>query len=175
MPQINKMMGIGSPGLVAGFPVLSDEWRWRYLRITMLPKPRHRAARRCGSVRHENGYFHFGVTIDQVEEKADGLILTMTKGRRLETDFIILGTGFDTDPRRQPLSSRTPTTSSNGATDTPRRRVSRTGLANFPYLNSDFSFKERNVGQTPWVEQIHCFNYGSRCAGQCKRRYTSDQ
>ena len=33
MPQINKMMGIGSPGLVAGFPVLSDEWRWRYLSL----------------------------------------------------------------------------------------------------------------------------------------------
>ena len=103
MPQINKMMGIGSPGLVAGFPVLSDEWRWRYLHynnVAQTPAPRGSTLRVS---RHENGYFHFGVTIDQVEEKADGLILTMTKGRRLETDFIILGTGFDTDPRRQPV------------------------------------------------------------------------
>ena len=79
MPQINKMMGIGSPGLVAGFPALSDEWRWRYLHynnVAQTPAPRGSTLRVS---RHANGYFHFGVTIDQVEEEADGLILTTTK------------------------------------------------------------------------------------------------
>lgn len=163
MPQINKMMGIGSPGLVAGFPVLSDEWRWRYLHynnVAQTPAPRGSTLRVS---RHENGYFHFGVTIDQVEEKADGLILTMTKGRRLETDFIILGTGFDTDPRRQPLIEPYADNILQWRDRyTPPPGLEDEGLASFPYLNSDFSFKERNVGQTPWVERIHCFNYGSK-------------
>lgn len=163
MPQINKMMGIGSPGLVAGFPALSDEWRWRYLHynnIVQTPAPRGSTLRVS---RHENGFFHFGVTISHVNVTADGLLLTTTKGRFLETDFIILGTGFDTDPMKQPvlegyadniLQWRHRYTAPAGLEDE--------SLGSFPYLNSDFSFRERDVGATPWVTKIHCFNYGSK-------------
>lgn len=163
MPQINKMMGIGSPGMVAGFPALSDAWRWRYLHynnVAQTPAPRGSTLRVS---RHANGYFHFGVTIERVEETATGIMLTTTKGRHLETDFIILGTGFDTDPMKQPVL--------DGYADnilqwrdryTPPAGLEDEGLASFPYLNPDFSFRERDVGVTPWVEKIHCFNYGSK-------------
>ncbi len=163
MPQINKMMGIGSPGMVAGFPELPDEWRWRYLHynnVAQTPAPRGSTLRVS---RHANGYFHFGVTISNVEELDDGLRLTTTDGRYLATDFIILGTGFDTDPLKQPVLG--------GYADnilqwrdqyTPTAELEDAGLASFPYLNPDFSFRERQVGATPWVKKIHCFNYGSK-------------
>lgn len=31
MPTVNKLMGVGSYGLTAGFPTLSPEWRWRIM------------------------------------------------------------------------------------------------------------------------------------------------
>ncbi|MBT5497540.1 MAG: NAD(P)/FAD-dependent oxidoreductase, partial [Alphaproteobacteria bacterium] len=103
MPQINKMMGIGSFGLVAGFSALSDDWRWRYLHynaVAQTPAPRGSTLRVS---RHPNAYFHFGVAISRIEPQANCLAITTTKDRRLETDFIILGTGFDTDPMKQPV------------------------------------------------------------------------
>jgi cation diffusion facilitator CzcD-associated flavoprotein CzcO len=163
MPQINKMMGIGSFGLVAGFLALSDDWRWRYLHYNAMaqtPAPRGSTLRVS---RHLNAYFHFGVTISGVEPEADCLAIATTKGRRLETDFIILGTGFDIDPMKQPVM--------DGYADnilqwrdryTPPPGLENEGMALFPYLNRDFSFKERDVGKTPWLERIHCFNYGSK-------------
>ena len=163
MPQINKMMGIGSFGLVAGFPALSDDWRWRYLHynaVAQTPAPRGSTLRVS---RHPNAYFHFGVAISRVEAQVGGLAITTTKGHGLETDFIILGTGFDTDPMKQPVL--------DGYADnillwrdryTPPPGLENEGMALFPYLNRDFSFKERDVGKTPWLERIHCFNYGSK-------------
>ncbi|PPR62544.1 MAG: FAD-dependent urate hydroxylase [Alphaproteobacteria bacterium MarineAlpha4_Bin2] len=163
MPQINKMMGIGSPGFVAGFPALSDEWRWRYLHynnVAQTPAPRGSTLRVS---RHANSFFHFGVTISYVKKIASGLALTTNDNRRLETDFIILGTGFDVDPMKQPVLE--------GYADnilqwrdqyTPPAGFEDESLARFPYLNPDFSFREREIGATPWVEKLHCFNYGSK-------------
>lgn len=163
MPQINKMMGIGSFGMVAGFPALSDEWRWRYLHyngVAQTPAPRGSTLRVS---RHPNAYFHFGVTVSEIKEEGPSLEIYTTKNERLPTDFIILGTGFDTDPMKQPALS--------GYADnillwrdqyTPPSGLEDDGLAQFPYLNTDFSFKEREVGVTPWVNRIHCFNFGSK-------------
>lgn len=163
MPQINKMMGIGSPGFVAGFPELPDEWRWRYLHynnVAQTPAPRGSTLRVS---RHANGYFHFGVTISHVEELDNGLLLTTTDGRHLETDFIILGTGFDTDPMKQPvLGAYAENILQWRDRYTPPVGLEDAGLASFPYLNPDFSFREREIGATPWVKKIHCFNYGSK-------------
>ena len=163
MPQINKMMGIGCFGLVAGFPVLPDEWRWRYLHYNALaqtPAPRGSTLRVS---RHPNASFHFGVEISRIQRHGEGLTLTTTKDRNLDTDFIILGTGFNTDPLAQPVL--------DGYADqitvwddcyTPPVDEKNAELARFPYLNKDFSFKERNPGAAPWLDRIHCFNYGSK-------------
>ena len=148
---------------MAGFPELPDEWRWRclhYNNVAQTPAPRGSTLRVS---RHANGYFHFGVTISHVEELDNGLQLTTTDGRHLETDFIILGTGFDTDPMKQPvLGAYAENILQWRDRYTPPVGLEDAGLASFPYLNPDFSFREREIGATPWVKKIHCFNYGSK-------------
>lgn len=163
MPQINKMMGIGSYGMIAGFPALSDEWRWRYLHyngLAQTPAPRGSTLRVS---RHSNAYFHFDVTISEIENRQNCALIKTATGDSLETDFIILGTGFNTDPMKQPVLE--------GYAENillwrdhyaPPAGLEDEGLAQFPYLSPDFSFKERNIGATPWVERIHCFNFGSK-------------
>jgi FAD-dependent urate hydroxylase len=162
MPQINKMMGVGSFGLVAGFPALPEEWRWRYLHYNSLaqtPAP-HGSTLRVS--RHANAYFHFGVTILGVQEVDDTLNLTITKERALETDFIILGTGFNIDPAAQPmLGDAAKNIKVWGDCYAPPPGEENAELAHSPYLNKDFSFMDRD-GATPWLDRIHCFNHGSK-------------
>lgn len=163
MPQVNKMMGIGSFGLTFGFPVLPDDWRWRYMHYNALeqtPAPRGSTLRLS---RQPGAFFHFGITIAAIRPRGDGLEIATTDGRRLETDFVILGTGFDTDPMHQPVLA-------GGAANilqwrdryAPPPGLESEALGRFPYLAPDFSFREREPGRTPWVERVHCFNYGAR-------------
>jgi cation diffusion facilitator CzcD-associated flavoprotein CzcO len=34
-------------------------------------------------------------------------------------------------------------------------------LGRFPYLNSDFTFREKRPGAAPWLSNVYCFNYGA--------------
>lgn len=162
MPTINKMMGIGSFGFLSGFPELPDEWRWRFMHysfVTQTPSPRGSTLRVS---RHDNAYFHFGKAIDGVELSGSELLIETRDGGRLATDFLILGTGFTVDPLAR---SEMP-----GYADeillwkdryTPPEEMRNRELANFPYLDADFTFQERTLGNAPWLKHIHCFNYGA--------------
>ena len=163
MPQINKMMGIGSYGLTFGFPALPDEWRWRYMHYNALvqtPAPRGSTLRVS---RHPGAHFHFGVTVREIRPRGDALLIATEDGRRLETEFVILGTGFDTDPMHQPvLAPYADNVLQWRDRYAPPPGLANDSLARFPYLARDFSFAEREPGRTPWLGRIHCFNYGAR-------------
>ena len=69
MPTVNKMMGIGSYGFLAGYPTLSPEWRWRlmhYSFATQTPAP-HGSTLRVG--RHANAFFHFDRRIEGIDDR----------------------------------------------------------------------------------------------------------
>ena len=34
-------------------------------------------------------------------------------------------------------------------------------LGRFPYLNPDFTFREKTPGTAPWLGNVYCFNYGA--------------
>jgi len=162
MPTVNKLMGIGSNGFVNGFATLPDEWRWRFIQYsfaTQTPAPRGSTLRVS---RHENAYFHFGKSVSNVRETTDGLLIGFSDGTSLETDFLILGTGFTIDPM-----ARTEFGDAAGdillwrdVYEPPQGEESR-DLGSFPYLNPDFTFKEKEPGTAPWLNNVHCFNYGA--------------
>jgi cation diffusion facilitator CzcD-associated flavoprotein CzcO len=90
------------------------------------------------------------------------VILHLSRGRRLVTDYLILGTGFLVEPlaRRElePYAGRIALWRD--------RYVPPAGLENaqlglFPYLSADYGFQERTAGDAPWLSRIHCFNYGA--------------
>jgi FAD-dependent urate hydroxylase len=162
MPTVNKMMGIGSPGLRNGYPDLSDDWRWRFMHyatVMQTPAPRGSTMRVS---RHPNAYFHFGHGVERVRASGSGIVVETTGGGRLESDYLILGTGFTVDPLAR---AEFP-----GYADeillwkdryTPPAQERHSELGNFPYLARDFSFMERTPGKTPWLGNIYCFNYGA--------------
>ena len=162
MPTINKMMGIGSFGFTAGFADLPDEWRWRFMQYsfaTQTPAPRGSTLR---ASRHDNVHFHFGKSIASMQLCADEVLIDTVDGARLATDYVILATGFTTDPlARTELAGYADQIELWGDRYTPPASESSEALANFPYLNRDFTFRERTPGSAPWLKHIYCFNYGA--------------
>jgi hypothetical protein len=162
MPRINKMMGIGSFGFTAGFADLPDEWRWRFMQYsfaTQTPSP-HGSTLRVS--RHKNAHFHFGKAVTSTEERDGAVRVGFADGTAYTTDYVILGTGFTIDPM-----ARTEFGESAGNillwqdVYTPPEDEQSADLGSFPYLNPDFSFREKEPGTAPWLQNVYCFNYGA--------------
>lgn len=162
MPTINKMMGIGSFGFTAGFAGLSDEWRWRFMQYsfkTQTPPP-HGSTKRVS--RHPNAHFHFGKAVTSTTEQDGEVEVGFADGSTWRADFLILGTGFTIDPM-----SRTEFGEAAGDillwrdVYTPPEDEQSRDLGSFPYLNPDFTFREKHEGVAPWLSNVYCFNYGA--------------
>ena len=162
MPTINKMMGIGSFGFTAGYAALPDEWRWRFMQYsfaTQTPPP-HGSTRRVS--RHPNAYFHFGMATTRIEQRGTCAVVHFADGTAYEADFVILGTGFVIDPM-----ARTEFGETAGEillwrdVYTPPDGEESGDLGRFPYLNDDFTFREKHPGTAPWLSNVYCFNYGA--------------
>jgi len=162
MPTINKMMGIGSFGFTAGYAALPDEWRWRFMQYsfaTQTPSPRGSTLRVS---RHPNAYFHFGKETTRVEPLGQGARVHFADGSHYDADFVILGTGFVIDPMAR-------TEFGEAASEillwqdvyTPPKDEQNADLGRFPYLNTDFTFREKTPGNAPWLSNVYCFNYGA--------------
>jgi cation diffusion facilitator CzcD-associated flavoprotein CzcO len=162
MPCINKMMGVGSFGFSAGFPELDDAWRWRLMQYsftTQTPAPRGSTLRVS---RHPNAYFHFDASIERLTQEGTEVVIDTLRGARLKTDFIILGTGFTIDPSaRAELGAAAQEILLWRDRYTPPAELAHTEIGLFPYLKQNFAFQQRQPGAAPWLEQIHCFNYGA--------------
>ena len=162
MPRINKLMGIGSPGFTHGYPALSDLWRWRFMHYAtgqQTPAPRVSTLRVS---RHPNGTFHFGCGIEAMAMAGDAVRIDTVSGKRFETDFVILCTGFTVDPLARPeLAGYADQIATWADRFTPPEGLESEELSGFPYLAPDFSFGERTPGAAPWLKDIHCFNYAA--------------
>ena len=162
MPTINKLMGIGSYGFTCGFPELSHEWRWRFMQYstaTQTPAP-HESVLRVS--RHEHAYFHFGKTVVTAEERQGAVHVAFADDTALETDFLLLGTGFTVDPmaRIEFGESARDILLWEDVYEPPRGERC-PELARFPYLGPDFTFRERVPGTAPWLKNVYCFNHGA--------------
>lgn len=162
MPRINKMMGIGSPGFTSGYRTLPDEWRWRLMQYsfaTQTPPPRGSTLRVS---RHPNASFHFGHPVTAVAEQEGAVQITFAGGESIETDFVILGTGFITDPMmRSEFGPAAGDIKLWRDAYTPPKDEQNADLASFPYLGQDFTFQEKTPGAAPWLGHVYCFNYGT--------------
>ena len=162
MPTINKMMGIGSFGFTAGYAALPDEWRWRFMQYsfaTQTPPP-HGSTLRVS--RHDNAYFHFGKETVRVEQQGSGAEIFFADGTSYFADFIILGTGFVIDPMaRKEFGDTAGNILLWQDMYTPPKSEKNEDLGRFPYLNKDFTFREKEPGTAEWLGNVYCFNYGA--------------
>jgi cation diffusion facilitator CzcD-associated flavoprotein CzcO len=159
MPRINKLMGIGTPGFTHGYPALPELWRWRFMHYAMseqTPAPRGSTLRVS---RHPNGTFHFDCGIRAMSMVNDVVRIETVNGKRFETDFVVVCTGFTVDPPARPeLASYGERIAIWADRFTPPEDLASDELAHFPYLAPSFAFTEREPGTAPWLKDIHCYN-----------------
>ena len=161
MPTINKLMGVGSYGMTAGFPRLSPAWRWRIMDYSFkqqTPAPRNSTQRVS---RHPNAFFHFGCGIESMRVQDDEVVIRTQAGRNFVTDHVILEPGSQSTRQAGPnfaeYSDRIATWGDSYAPPPDARNAE---LATF-HGSMRISFHGKVPGTAPWLSKIHCFNYGA--------------
>lgn len=159
MPRINKMMGIGSPGIVHGMYHLSDAWKWKfvdYIAQSQTPPPRNSTLRVS---RHANARFLLDCGILSVIERGNELLIETTQGP-MRYDYLIAATGFSNDlSGRKELTAIAPFIRSwSDGRYTPEMGLPRASMSEAPDLGPSFEFQERQPGSCPILAHIYCFN-----------------
>jgi FAD-dependent urate hydroxylase len=140
---------------------LEDEWRWRFMRRILglregFPQPTYD---RCA--RHDNFRLIAGAPWERVHANPNGIEISTPKGTFI-ADFVISGTGVDMDFGHRPeLSAFGDNIATWTDKYTPPKDEKEDRLGRFPYLDPDFAFVEKRLGETPWIRDIHLFSIAS--------------
>jgi cation diffusion facilitator CzcD-associated flavoprotein CzcO len=159
IPRINKGLAGGNAGVVLGFYDLLPEQRWamtQYVADCQVPPPRGSMLRVS---RHDKFAIWTDCPVTAARTEGERVVLE-TKHGEARFDFVILGTGFTVDWVRRPELARLAPLAAlwrdrflpDGAGDHP--------FAAQPFLGPAFEFTERVPGASPWIERVHCFNFG---------------
>lgn len=161
IPRINKLTGIGSPGIVHGWYSLPDAWKWRLLHYndTCQTPPPGTSIRRVTDF--PNGHLHTGCSIQSMMESGDEVVIETPRGT-YTCDFVIFGTGFQFDAKRRPeLAAFADNILTWSDAFVPPPSEQDAALASAPYLGPIFEFRERRAGATPGIDRLHCMNYAA--------------
>jgi len=161
LPRINKLTGIGSPGLVHGFASLPDAWKWRFLHYsarTQTPPPRDSVLR---VARHPQARLHLASPLTQVGHEGETVVVSTPKGR-YALDYLIFATGFHSElDTRDEFALIAPHVRRWRDRVTPAADLPNDELAGSPDLDRNLAFQERIPGTCPALARIHCFNHAA--------------
>lgn len=108
--------------------------------------------------RHGNFHLHQGVSLDKLRFSAGEIRIDLPDGAII-ADYVIAGTGYQTDIRKRPELHAIE----------PHLRLWRDALGSvaarsewglFPYLDADLAFQSCTVAGD-WIARIHAFNYSA--------------
>ena len=162
IPTVNPARWMEKAGFLRHFASMDDLARWRWMRILFLRSgpPTQDGINRCAAFRTYR--LRGGTTWSAAEMDGDEVVLTASDGSVGRYDFLVLGTGYTIDVRLRPELA--------GFADhialwqdrfTPPPGEENPIVAQFPYLNPDLSFQEREPGTAPFLANIHNFTYSA--------------
>jgi FAD-dependent urate hydroxylase len=160
LPRINKAKQIFYPGFTFGYPELTDAERmavWSRVFEGGIAAPRESVQRVTG---HANADIWLGTEVTSCRRRGEMLELETSTGA-LNTDLVILGTGFDVDvPGARTISfagdlalwrDRLPP--GNLATSVARE------MASFPYLDGGFRYTAKSADLAVHAHRLHAFSH----------------
>lgn len=157
IPQDNYFAVFGHTGFKHGYFSLSDQERCElFLKAYSegIPPP-------IESVQRLDPFANFellaSTCIDKVEAKGSHVMLHTTKGV-IAADFIFLGTGFAVNGEKQ---VELQAIYDHILLWRDKRDSLPEKLGRFPYLGPYFEFCQKVPGEAPYIDHIHCFNYGA--------------
>jgi FAD-dependent urate hydroxylase len=162
MPRVNPLIWMNFAGLLGHFGELTDLQRWRFMRhiLEELPvPPTQDTFWRCRSF--ENFAWHPNCAWKSIREEA-GVAKVETEAGAFEFDFIIFGTGVETDlSLRSELAPIVHHIALWRDRFTPPPGEESDLLARHPYLGPAFEFTEREPGSAPFLSRLHNFTFGA--------------
>jgi len=162
IPRVNPLIWMNFAGLLGHFGELSDLDRWRFMRhiLEELPvPPTQDTFWRCRSF--ENFSWHANCAWKSVREES-GVAKVDTESGTFAFDFIILGTGIETDLSTRPeLAPIVHHIALWRDRFTPPRGEESELLARHPYLGAAFEFIEREPGTAAFLGRLHNFTFGA--------------
>jgi cation diffusion facilitator CzcD-associated flavoprotein CzcO len=162
IPRVNPLIWMNFAGLLGHFAELTDLERWRFMRhiLEELPvPPTQDTFWRCRSF--ENFAWHANCAWKSVREKA-GVAKVETETGTFTFDFIIFGTGVETDLSARPeLAKIVQHIALWRDRFTPPPGEESDLLARHPYLGTAFEFTEREPGTAPFLGRLHNFTFGA--------------
>jgi cation diffusion facilitator CzcD-associated flavoprotein CzcO len=139
---------------------LDDRDKWRFIlqiqRMGQLP-PADTLAR---AEQHPGFHLHAGTGWRSL--RTDGERVTIeTSAGPMQTDFVIVGTGFVTDLRLRPELARVEEHIARWSDRyTPPADERHEDLARHPYLGPGFEFSERTPGSAPYLATLYNYTFG---------------
>ncbi len=163
MPVVNLVRWMDFAAFARAFVDLPDRLRVAYVRrflATPMPPPPDTLLR---VERLPNHVLHLGAPVLDAQMEGQRIVLTLPE-RRMEADFVILGTGFVTDILlRRELAE----VLEHAAFWRDRYRPAQQPdwvderIAAYPYLGREMQFQQREPGTAPWVENVCLFSNAS--------------
>ena len=161
MPQINKGRAAATPGFFEGWANLDVARKWAlfvYMQDNIAPPP-HETVNR--TIAHPNFHLHFGSPVHSADRKGDGVDI-LRDGVIEKFDFLIVGTGFVVDLRREPMLAHfADDVATWGDRYQPPPELLRSTLRGFPWLGAGFELQEREPSLCPGASRIHMFNHAA--------------
>jgi cation diffusion facilitator CzcD-associated flavoprotein CzcO len=148
-------------GFLRHFGSLPDADRWRVMNYLMTVREALTAETWNRVTSHANFTLMTGAPVTGAASEGDHAVLATPAGS-VEADFVICGTGFETDLAMRPeLAGVAPHVATWSARYTPPEAERNARLGNYPYLDAGMAFTELVPGTAPWIRHITCFNFGA--------------
>lgn len=161
LPCINKFALLPEYCFRESYYKMSEKWRWQVMNhILLCTVPPPEAALKRVSL-YNNFSIQTGVFIQHTKFENDQIVLETSHGY-LTYDFLMLATGYSVNAGQQPELQAICSNMSlwRDQADIKLNQCNqRLGL--FPYLGSSFEFLEKNIGETPYLKNLYCFNFAS--------------
>jgi cation diffusion facilitator CzcD-associated flavoprotein CzcO len=161
IPRVNPYRWMENTGYLAHFGELPDAIRWRMVRriIDMNQPPPQDTIWRCK--RAGTIDIHVGSPWTDVAYEA-GEIRIGTPHTHFGFDFVIIGTGFTVDPSLRPeLAAFEGRIARWKDRYTPPPDEAYPLIGEFPYLDADCAFVEREPGTAPELRRIYDFTFAT--------------
>lgn len=159
-PRINRTKAVVGPGVEQGYYALPDDWKWQLAHGILQEQiaPPHGSTLRVS--RHKNVRFNFGCAVERLDVQPEGYLVVTTPRNRFQIDHLILATGYQLDWALRPeFAALALHVRRWGDAYQPPVDQQHAQLAEYPYLNADFSFQPRHDEAPRGLSRVHCFSY----------------
>jgi cation diffusion facilitator CzcD-associated flavoprotein CzcO len=148
-------------GFLRHFGSLPDADRWRVMNYLMTIREALTSETWNRVTMHANFTLLTGAPVRSATVAGARALLDTPAGL-LDVDFVICGTGFETDLAMRPeLATVAPHIATWNERYAPPDDQRNPRLGNYPYLDAGMAFTEKTPGAAPWIRHITCFNFGA--------------